>query len=244
MALRDDAVWESAEEIARRWLNGERQADLAAAFAVSQNLISRVTRTATLGEMAPSKGGARLVIHRSDGKQRAPVEPPQPFVPPSNPEPRETPFERKPGEAEKFWAQVQKTDGCWLWTGNRTPDGYGRFSQGKYDYEYAHRVAWRLTFGPIPNGKKICHRCDVYPCTRPDHLFAGTQLDNMRDKIAKMRGACGEANRSGKLSWAQVQRMRELREHEGWKLRQLAELFKVTAAQVSNIVNYRQRRTC
>jgi len=79
---------------------------------------------------------------------------------------------------------VQGGDGCWLWTGSTGRGGYGQLSYaGKY--QRAHRVAWILTFGEIPPGMFVLHRCDVPPCCRPDHLFLGTQRDNIHDMLQK-----------------------------------------------------------
>lgn len=81
---------------------------------------------------------------------------------------------------ERFWPRVEKTDGCWLWTGPRRRDGYGRIKLAGKDTT-AHRVAWIMLFGPIPSGVEVCHRCDVKLCVRPDHLYLGTHALNMRD---------------------------------------------------------------
>lgn len=87
---------------------------------------------------------------------------------------------------ERFWPRVSKSEGCWEWTGPRYPNGYGMFSyQGRT--QGTHRVAWMLTHGPIPDGLQVLHRCDNRPCVRPDHLFLGTQADNLRDCRAKGR---------------------------------------------------------
>ncbi len=65
-----------------------------------------------------------------------------------------------------FWAKVEKTDGCWIWTGKRHPKGYGLLSfAGKQSR--AHRIAWELTFGEIPHGLFVCHRCDNPTCGGP-----------------------------------------------------------------------------
>jgi hypothetical protein len=81
-------------------------------------------------------------------------------------------------------------DDCWIWTGSRTSRGYGQYRKTT-----AHRYSWILANGPIPEGLFACHSCDVPSCVRPDHLFLGTQIDNMRDAVAKGRTARGE--RSG-----------------------------------------------
>ena len=98
--------------------------------------------------------------------------------------------------AERFWPKVQKGDGCWIWTagGDRTT-GYGRIRIGTRGtlQALAHRVAWELTYGPVPEGLIVCHHCDNPRCVRPDHLFVGTYVDNMRDAEAKGRMQHGDA---------------------------------------------------
>jgi hypothetical protein len=88
----------------------------------------------------------------------------------------------------RFWAKVQKTDSCWLWTGCKSR-GYGRFrSRGnKVTSQRTHRVSWEIAHGPIPDGLKVLHRCDTPACVRPDHLFLGTQKENVWDSIQKGR---------------------------------------------------------
>jgi len=107
------------------------------------------------------------------------------------PQPRRTPKERKASKrrplAERFWEKVEKTDGCWLWTSTLNTWGYGQFQIGRTKQYRAHRIAYELTYGPIPAGMHVCHHCDNPRCVRPDHLFLGTHLDNMRDRQAKGR---------------------------------------------------------
>ncbi len=99
---------------------------------------------------------------------------------------------------ESFWAKVNKTDGCWLWTRAKGTGGYGNFwNDGAY--RKAHRVAWAISNGPIPAGMDVCHRCDTPACVRPDHLFLGTAKDNMADCRSKKRHA---AMPRGDLSYA------------------------------------------
>lgn len=77
--------------------------------------------------------------------------------------------------------------GCLLWVGATNPDGYGNITVGGVAKK-AHRVAWELAFGAIPEGKCVMHKCDVPACIRADHLKLGTHSENMRDMIEKGRG--------------------------------------------------------
>lgn len=92
--------------------------------------------------------------------------------------------QRKRPPEERFWEHVEKRpgDGCWEWTGGKTPDGYGGF-----DGHRAHRFSYTLVHGFLLPSLCVCHKCDNPSCVRPDHLFAGTRTDNMRDMVAKGR---------------------------------------------------------
>lgn len=101
---------------------------------------------------------------------------------------------------ERFWAKVDKTGGasaCWPWTGKPiVGTGYGRVRVGEGRSARAHRVAYMLACGPIPDGLDVLHRCDNRTCCNPEHLFTGTNGDNNRDRASKGRSATGK--RSGR----------------------------------------------
>ena len=79
-----------------------------------------------------------------------------------------------------FWKHVEKTDGCWLWRGAIKPDGYGQVRRHPRRNIYAHRFAYELEVGPIPEGLTLDHLCRVRACVRPSHLEPVTMLENLR----------------------------------------------------------------
>lgn len=92
---------------------------------------------------------------------------------------------------------IKKPNGCWMWTKSLTHNGYGRVQIDRKSRK-AHRVAYELANGPIPDGRQVCHHCDTPACINPDHLFLGSQLENMRDMIKKGR----KVIRRGAQHWA------------------------------------------
>ncbi len=144
----------------------------------------------------------------------------------------------------RFWKYVDKRGpaDCWPWTGHRSTDGYGRIKVDG-NMEQASRVAWELTFGPIPTGKQILHHCDVPACCNPAHLFLGTQADNMADMIRKGREnfsglrCVGSTNGAAQLDERLVREMRRLYATGKYTQRKLAQMFYISNQVVSSIVN-------
>ncbi|KKM63634.1 hypothetical protein LCGC14_1509500 [marine sediment metagenome] len=91
--------------------------------------------------------------------------------------------------------------GCWMWTGSLKPAGYGTMWLNEKNI-HAHRLSWQLHNGTIPDGLFVLHKCDVPGCVNPEHLFLGTQKDNIAD--------CAKKNRSNKslLTWDDVRNIR------------------------------------
>lgn len=114
--------------------------------------------------------------------------------------------------ADRFWKKVERSgaDECWLWAGCKIK-GYGQFLRGGGQRVYAHRFAYELARGPIPEGMLVLHRCDNPPCCNERHLFLGSDLDNMRDKVAKGRQARERRNGNGRLTDGQVAELRAMR---------------------------------
>lgn len=124
----------------------------------------------------------------------------------------------------RFWRKVEVSDGCWLWLGGLFESGYGRFSQEPWLSVRAHRYAWEITYGPIPEGLIVCHHCDTPRCVKPAHLFLGTHKDNAEDRDRKGRAAWlkGEWNPAAKITQAVAVAARRLRT-EGLLLREIGE---------------------
>ena len=146
---------------------------------------------------------ARPGLHR--GREQRTLPPPKPNTPA-----RLGGRVAGPPRLDQFWTHVQAGDGCWLWAGERKTNGYGWFviDRGRpggrrQRFRFlAHRTAYELVHGPIPAGLFALHRCDVRLCCRPDHLFLGTQRDNIHDMTRK--GRC----RTAKLTPDQVRAIR------------------------------------
>jgi len=145
-------------------------------------------------------------------------------------------------EEQRFFTHVvcDLETGCWLWTASALSGqaGYGGFARRHRQSALAHHVSWEFAYGPIPPGLNVLHRCDVRICVRPDHLFLGTQLDNVQDRDAKGRGSYGELHHHAKLTDADVVAIRQRWPH-GATQACLAHEFGVRPSQIANIVHRR-----
>ncbi len=141
--------------------------------------------------------------------------------------------------AVRFWSKVNKAGACWLWVACTDGHGYGTISVKNRPVK-AHRVAWELTYGPIPGRLWVLHKCDNPPCCNPAHLFLGTAVDNSADMVSKGRGRYtpgeGESNGKAKLTNEIVRSIRAEYAAGGITQMQLSAKYNVTQAQISLIV--------
>ena len=100
--------------------------------------------------------------------------------------------------AQEFWSHVRKGENCWIWRHHMFPDGYGKV-QFDSKSQRAHRIAYTLAIGSIPRGFYVLHHCDNPICCRPDHLWIGSQRDNMIDMARKGRSTKGRATVKGEM---------------------------------------------
>lgn len=89
-----------------------------------------------------------------------------------------------------FWQKVEKSDGCWLWTGSDDGKGYGKFRIAGKSYR-AHRVSYEWTFGKIPDGREVDHVCRVRNCVNPSHLRLVTRAENLQNIGASALSSTG-----------------------------------------------------
>lgn len=94
---------------------------------------------------------------------------------------------------DRFWSKVDKTPGCWVWT-RATRDGYGVFQLEAKKLVSAHRLSYEMTYGPIPVGALVRHKCDNPPCVRPEHLELGGYLENSADMVDRGRSKSALTN--------------------------------------------------
>ena len=144
----------------------------------------------------------------------------------------------------RFWAKVDRQDGCWPWTGGVSTQGYGRFpvrtGKGKRLLQ-ATRVAAFLTTGIDDPSKDVCHTCDNPICCNPIHLWLGTHAENMQDAHQKGRVIVppgsfpDELHPQAKLTEKDVYAIRALLNPRGMRLRDIADSFRVSIRTITKI---------
>lgn len=144
----------------------------------------------------------------------------------------------------RFWSRVDRSGPtlreelgqCWICTSAKDKDGYARiYSNMKHNNVCAHRLAWEIIRGAIPENMLVLHKCDNPACVRPEHLFLGSQAENMNDKTTKVRQARGERHGMSVIGPDDV---REIRRLEGTGLTQseIASRFGLQQTQVWRIL--------
>jgi len=140
----------------------------------------------------------------------------------------------KPRFEEKY--VINETSGCWIWTGAKLPSGYGQIKiPGARKQVYAHRLAWMLHRGEVPQKMRVLHKCDNPTCVNPEHLFLGSSRDNMQDMKRKGRHLYGERNVEAKLKTEQVERIKTLLAGSEFTQLELAKMYSVSPMTISRI---------
>lgn len=148
-------------------------------------------------------------------------------------------WQRRP-LGERFWEKVDKSGECWIWTGALLKTGYGSIRIDR-KAERAHRVAYELTVGPIPQGLLLRHSCDNPKCVNPAHLIPGTKRENTQDAIDRGQHLVGERDTKSKLSNNAVATILAALT-VGVPGKYLADKFGVSASTISGIKTGRLRK--
>lgn len=136
----------------------------------------------------------------------------------------------------RFWSKVDRSGECWLWLGGKHP--YGVFwKDGRQ--RSAHVVSYELAYGSLPDGLYVLHSCDVPRCVNPQHLFAGTALQNTQDMVNKRRNAFGTRQGLSKVTPEVVRAIRLSLLPQ----RTLARQHGISQVQVGNIKRLEQWRS-
>jgi hypothetical protein len=141
---------------------------------------------------------------------------------------------------DRFWQKVNKksSDECWEWLGATHHQwGYGNLTiDGKY--MAAHRYSWELHNREIPDGMLVCHHCDNPSCVNPNHLFLGTNADNMRDRDKKNRQArlIGTNNGRAILNEDDIKQIFKLRNTSNYTVKEIADMFNISKSAIEAII--------
>lgn len=140
-------------------------------------------------------------------------------------------------KVRRFWHNVDVTDSdsCWNWKHSCTRGGYGKVKfNGRHTL--AHRVAFELSRGPIPDDLNVLHTCDNRKCCNPNHLFLGTQADNVQDAVRKNRWPVGERHYAHRLTGVEVLEIRRLFDGGSVTKEELGHRFGVSGVMIGKII--------
>jgi len=147
----------------------------------------------------------------------------------------------------------EPNSGCWLWLGALDHDGYGSFYVKRNVEPKAHRFSYELYCEPIPENLSVLHKCDNPCCVNPDHLFVGTQDDNMKDmknkgrhrnpeinglKLHPEKAARGEKVNTAKLTEKDCYKVVEYYK-QGYTQKQISEIYNVHYTTIGGVINGR-----
>jgi len=194
-------------------------------------------RTCTIeGCDRPSSNGGLCTTHHRRNAKGTPL---------TRPIRQKRPSGMTPTEAFRFFmpGDPPGPSACWPWAGNTFDRGYGFIPYGAIYKNYpAHRASYELFIGPIPDGLHICHHCDNPPCVNPAHLYAGTNTDNIRDKVTRGRSGIGhtrpggEKHHNAKLTNVEADEIRALYDSGGMSMRTLGARYGLSHFAIRKIV--------
>ena len=138
---------------------------------------------------------------------------------------------------EELLARTSPSGECLIWQGSVGGMGYGTV---RHDGRYTttHRLQWRLSYGEIPNGLFVMHRCDVKLCINPKHLMLGTNADNLRDASAKGRIPHGETRKNSVLTERAVRAMQLQYALGGISLEKVGRIYGVCFSVARRIIRH------
>lgn len=142
---------------------------------------------------------------------------------------------------ERFWKRVKKTRYCWIWIGAKNNKGYGQIMVNKRLIA-AHRYSYFLQKGSIPKDNHILHKCDNPSCVNPQHLWVGTNNDNVQDRVNKGREADrkGEKNPNAKITYEIATKIRKMYKTRNYKVYILGQMFGVNRNVIGRIIGGKQ----